>query len=337
MSNMSEIESQLKSPLEPELQPERPVIKPVPDPAPIQSPLSPLPDCPMTDPAKDAASVIDLLIRYSFDLSGYTVDRLVEYWQQRYPVGWIRLAVIEALYQGRYKVVSVEQILSLWNKRGKVSHHFSPDFERIITPRFAKGKLLQPELIVIAPAIEESEVSEPLEALPSQESAPRPMPPRLPGAIQPFAVDDRPLPREAMFCEAEDFEPLEPLAPLAPELLEIERLEPESLEPEPEPEPEPVYFPEAPTVEFRSDGAAGDQPIPTFQPSGDSQLPQVQVFDEEEGGRGFEHQPIHQFVPTPEPSGFFAKLKAIVQNSALSKLTRRSGSSSSDSSDSDSH
>ncbi|MCU0571155.1 MAG: hypothetical protein MUF49_31895 [Oculatellaceae cyanobacterium Prado106] len=93
----------------------------------------------MTDLAKDAASAIELLTRYSFDLSGYTADRLVDYWLHRYPSNWIRLAVTEALYQGRYKVISVEQILNLWRRRGRPVYHFNPEFERIISPRFPRG------------------------------------------------------------------------------------------------------------------------------------------------------------------------------------------------------
>ncbi len=79
--------------------------------------------------ADDAAS---LLHHYSFDLGDYTLDQLFSYWQEHYPVNWIRLATIEALYQGRYKAISVEQILALWRRRSHPLYHFNHEFERLV-------------------------------------------------------------------------------------------------------------------------------------------------------------------------------------------------------------
>ena len=58
-----------------------------------------------TDLAQDAATTdaANLLRYYSFDLDDYTVDQLFAYWLETYPANWVRLAIIEALYQGRYK------------------------------------------------------------------------------------------------------------------------------------------------------------------------------------------------------------------------------------------
>ena len=88
----------------------------------------------MTELAKDAAALnaANLLIHYSFDLGGYTVEELVGRWLQHYPASWLRTAVIEALYQGRYKAISVAQILMLWHRRGQPLCHFNHEFERII-------------------------------------------------------------------------------------------------------------------------------------------------------------------------------------------------------------
>jgi len=58
----------------------------------------------------------------------YILDLAVDY-----PAAWIRLAVIEALYQGRYKTVSVSQILAIWQRRNKPLCHFGREFESIIT------------------------------------------------------------------------------------------------------------------------------------------------------------------------------------------------------------
>jgi hypothetical protein len=74
----------------------------------------------------------DLLRHYSFDLDDCTVDQLIESWLETYPPEWINLAIVEALYQGRYKAISVEQILALWKRRGQPLYHFSHEFERLI-------------------------------------------------------------------------------------------------------------------------------------------------------------------------------------------------------------
>ena len=86
----------------------------------------------------DAAnSAAGLLIRYSFDISDWPVDQLIAHWLDRYQANWVRLAVIEALYQGRYKAVSVEQILAFWQRRGQPLYHFNHEFERLVCSRFS--------------------------------------------------------------------------------------------------------------------------------------------------------------------------------------------------------
>jgi hypothetical protein len=84
-----------------------------------------------------------LLSRYGFDLSGNSAAGIIQDWRQQYPVEWLRPAVIEALYQGRYKAVSVEQILTFWQRRGRPLCHFNHEFERIICSKF-------PEILAIA-------------------------------------------------------------------------------------------------------------------------------------------------------------------------------------------
>lgn len=79
---------------------------------------------------------VDLLVHYIFDLAGYTASELIDRWLKDYPATWVRLAVIESLYQGRYKAVSVEQILAFWKRRGQALHHFNHDFERLVCGNF---------------------------------------------------------------------------------------------------------------------------------------------------------------------------------------------------------
>lgn len=283
----------------------------------------------MTDPARDAASVIDLLTCYSFDLSGYTVDRLAEYWLQNYPADWIRLAIVEALYQGRYKAVSVEQILHLWRRRGKPLHHFSPDFERIIAPRFTKGRIVQPEVIVLPPAFD-SELNtlelDLLELDTLELELPKPFTVYHPtGAIQPFSVSDILLPHDAMFQRfygqlLESGELMQPR-----DAASIEAIPGEYLEVAPSQiESQPVFFPEQPIAELKSvaDPAKKGLPIQPFKPTGGETL----VSSLETPQRQDLGSPsIHQFVPTLAPSEFYAKLKAIVQNAITSKLVKNPG------------
>lgn len=90
----------------------------------------------------DAAAKVAawLLANYYFDLNGYQPCQLVESWLNHYPGNWLRLAVVEALYQGRYKAVSVEQILSIWHRRNQALYHFNYEFETLICSK------LPPEL-----------------------------------------------------------------------------------------------------------------------------------------------------------------------------------------------
>lgn len=80
-----------------------------------------------------------LLVHYSFDLSGYSATELVNRWQKQYPADWLHLAVIEALYQGRYKGISVQQILAFWQRRGQEIYHFNMEFERLICSKFPES------------------------------------------------------------------------------------------------------------------------------------------------------------------------------------------------------
>ncbi len=75
---------------------------------------------------------VSLLTHYSFDLGGYSASELVKRWENQYPSNWVHLGIIEALYQGRYKAVSVQQILTLWLRRNHPSYHFNMEFERLI-------------------------------------------------------------------------------------------------------------------------------------------------------------------------------------------------------------
>ncbi|MBJ7898753.1 MAG: hypothetical protein GC158_02275 [Cyanobacteria bacterium RI_101] len=76
--------------------------------------------------------ILALLQSYRFDLKGRSPLALLEKWREQFSPDWISLAVIEALYQGRYKAVSVEHLLAQWRERGRAAVHFSADFERLV-------------------------------------------------------------------------------------------------------------------------------------------------------------------------------------------------------------
>lgn len=76
---------------------------------------------------------IALINYYSFDLGEYTAKELIIKWSKKFPHYWLPLAVIEAIYQGRFKAISIEQILNLWTRYGHPNYHFKPEFENLIS------------------------------------------------------------------------------------------------------------------------------------------------------------------------------------------------------------
>ncbi len=87
-----------------------------------------------------------LLQHYSFDLGNRPLQVVLAEWQTTFSLDWIKLAVIEALYLGRYKAVSVEQILRSWVRRKQPIPHFSYEFEHLVCDRFPRALLETPWL-----------------------------------------------------------------------------------------------------------------------------------------------------------------------------------------------
>lgn len=82
-----------------------------------------------------ARSLID---SYAFDLEGNDTDKLLQSWLKLYQASWIPMATIEALYLGRYKTISIEQILNVWLRIGSPNPHFTYEFERLICRKLPK-------------------------------------------------------------------------------------------------------------------------------------------------------------------------------------------------------
>jgi hypothetical protein len=80
----------------------------------------------------DIEPVYELLTSYSFDTEAYAMDVVIGDWLEECGPVWVSHAITEALYQGRYKVVSIDHILKLWQRRGQPIRHFNREFESII-------------------------------------------------------------------------------------------------------------------------------------------------------------------------------------------------------------
>lgn len=90
----------------------------------------------MTEPTSEVSTIKaieKLLAYYNFQDETQTREQLLDRWLRSYPIDWVRSALIEALYQGRYKSASVEYLLQLWKRRGQPLHRFSREFERLVS------------------------------------------------------------------------------------------------------------------------------------------------------------------------------------------------------------
>ncbi len=111
----------------------------------------------------EAQEVESLLLQYFEITDEIEARRQAQAWMQIFPHSWVRLATLEALYQGRYKVRSVEQILSLWQRRGQPACRYTPDFARLVGS--GPAIVVTPIPVVIRPFQSDAEDSELLKRL----------------------------------------------------------------------------------------------------------------------------------------------------------------------------
>ncbi|WP_416676446.1 hypothetical protein [Egbenema bharatensis] len=261
----------------------------------------------MNELAKDAAAidVTDLLTRYSFDLGGSTVERLVNSWLHQYPTQWLRLAVIEALYQGRYKAFSVEQILNLWKRRGRSLYRFNHEFERIVCGRF--------------PTSTYGRRSPALNSVRSQPFYPVNAPAPVPGSSpQPNYLHSSTSPAEEPRAESPATSAFSPA-----QSAEVESSAPPAVSEPSDPveltsvagnvEGQPIEGQEHDGLDSESDQDAltlpKGSPVQTFKPATSIELGILEIGV----ARSHHREPIHQFTPTPESSDFYSKLRAVAQ------------------------
>ncbi|MGF1513889.1 MAG: hypothetical protein ACFB5Z_09365 [Elainellaceae cyanobacterium] len=261
------------------------------------------------------AELLEHLLRYySFEVDHLTVEQCVAQWRDRYPSNWLRAAVVEALYQGRYKAISVSQILDMWQRRGQSLCHYNGEFERMICNKFLTHSFSE--------VVEVSRDSAPVER-PEPESA-----------VQATADGDRPFPRpEAASPEQQSPEPPPHTAPSAGfdateprvSLLEDEFLEvfaaegaenPHGIAPfKPnaevsaatsrfsqviDPWDEPPASMAEPSTAGASTHAAVDSTTPEPKSAAESSPERLST-----GGAA-----IHEFIPTPASSDLYSRLKA---------------------------
>ena len=207
------------------------------------------------------AYAVALLSHYKFELRGYPAEELVNLWLEKYQSNWVRLGVIEALYQGRYKAISVEQILAVWARRGQPIYRFTHEFERLISRKLPQS--------LTAPLNTKSTDLSYEDIL---------LPPLTPSSFDTPEQSDR---HETM-VQDETPTTLQTAGPPATTALEEDLTE--------IPVESDELLPEALTNA-------------SSQPAYDADWSRCEVSK----------PPIDQFTPPPDSSGFYLKLKAVVQ------------------------
>jgi hypothetical protein len=252
----------------------------------------------MTELAKGAfedktaiVHAIDMLTHYSFDLGNRTALQLMDDWLKAYPAGWIRWAVIEALYQGRYKAISAEQILQLWQRRQQPCYHFSYEFERLVCHKFPRNlsqagsrKSMLPEIAVL---------------------------PALPAPAVPNRVETEELPWLALAEQILQEEPKPSNGHVAEPVLEVT---------------DPVELPVEEGLPLRSLAriqsgveALIEQATSNLNASTEALTTRLRTTAHLQNGGSGEFQPeeprppIHQFTPTAKVSEFHSKLRSVVE------------------------
>jgi hypothetical protein len=232
----------------------------------------------MTELTKDlaVAQTIALITSYSFDLQGYKIAELLSLWLDNYHASWVRLATIEALYLGRYKVISVEQILQVWSRLGSPNTHFTHEFERLICRKLPRHLVNQSESSEEnLPQINQKILDPPINISNSSTSVST--------KYQTLSSGERESPSFAM-SEPGKSTP-------KPEL------------PLPEENSHQIQEPVFPSTSLSSEEQAMEVKEQDFFKRDDTDGVKDTAY----------HTPIHRFTPLPDVSPLFYKLKAVAQ------------------------
>ena len=282
----------------------------------------------MTDPAKGSsdekvtvAHAVDLLTHYSFDLGTDSANQLVDRWLNHYSASWIRWAVIEALYQGRYKAISVDQILQLWHRRQHPCYHFSYEFERLVCQKFPRN-LSSPRKPAI-PSANKFPSSNDLAVLPELPPPSKPVVPVeakwsvFPESTLAESEDVAGLEAETMALEAHLSDPIEDTERLldATDTLSerVARLHAGV----------DALIEQATTSLNASTEAVKTKLLeehPVVVASVENSAVEFEEVAPQSDGLEDANSPIHQFTPLSQPSDFHSKLKAVVEQESGEKM-----------------
>ncbi len=178
----------------------------------------------------EAQQAAALLEGYCFELGHHDARQWVSLWLEFYRPHWIRDAVVEALYQGRYKSVSVRQILELWYRRGQPIRHVTHDFEAAICREFGGVKLvpIDPATLIHQPSLTKNQssaaVSFDLSAVPPATDLPVPSAPLAPAPSQssePEPELDEPQFSGALYGATKGIQPFKPALPFSAQTLRL--------------------------------------------------------------------------------------------------------------------
>lgn len=228
-----------------------------------------------------------LLTYYGFDLNSYDPETLVLGWLEVYDPAWVRSAIIEALYQGRYKAISVEQILVLWARRGQPLRHFNREFERIVCNEL-------------------SHEEEPL----GRTGLPGEMPPEpSPFASKRAILEDQGIPLNVLDAaaansilsesESNPFAEIQQPCPPSDGSQSVQLARQFQL----------THIPKGRRV--------SGEAIPPFEPEEDNTLLRSPLERSSDPVPAMGSDAIHQFVPNPQSSEFHTKLKAVAQSEEM--------------------
>ncbi len=137
-------------------------------------------------------SIVD---RYGLELEDERIDIIVATWMSQYDRGWIVKAIVESLHRGRYKIKSVDSILRVWQRAGKPSYNFPPEFEReILQDLPTMGELAETQMLPVPPQSEDLDRVSQFPGLSSdqlnpEESAPFPYHDRATPPLQPPMIE----------------------------------------------------------------------------------------------------------------------------------------------------
>jgi len=108
----------------------------------------------MTDSTAESifTTTTGLLTYYCYVVENQGQDALLDCWLGDYSLEWVRLALIESLYRGRYKTISVGGLLADWKRKGQPIYHFNREFEALICHKFPQIKFKQEETSFDQPA-----------------------------------------------------------------------------------------------------------------------------------------------------------------------------------------